>query len=74
MEEEIRHEVPVNYLVDIEPFGTLLCKEAEPNVHRCTGCVGLINAPICHVLECKAEYRKDGKNAIVVPYKETEED
>lgn len=63
------HEVPANYLVNIVPFGTLLCKEAEPNVHRCTGCVGLRNAHICHVLNYKAEYRQDGKNVIVVPYK-----
>jgi hypothetical protein len=40
------HEVPPNYLVEVEPFGTLLRKEAAPNVHRCTGCVGLINAPV----------------------------
>jgi recombinational DNA repair protein RecR len=64
------HEVPPNYLVEVEPFGTLLCKEAAPNVHRCTGCVGLTNAPICHILNCRATARKDGKNVILVPYKE----
>jgi len=64
-----KHDVPTNMIIKTD-IGDILVQEAKPNVHRCTDCVGLKNAPICHFLICRAEERKDGKNVIVIPYKE----
>lgn len=68
MEEENRHDVPQNMLIETY-LGDILVTAAQKDVHRCTGCVGLKNAPICHFLACKAEWRKDNTNVIVIPYK-----
>ena len=67
--ESTMHDVPVNMLIETD-LGNILVQEARTDVHRCTGCVGLTNADICHFLLCRANSRADGKNVIVVPYNE----
>ena len=67
--ESTAHDVPVNVFIETD-LGNILVQEARTDVHRCTGCVGLTNAPICHFLLCRADSRADGKNVIVVPYNE----
>ena len=71
MTNEERHDVPQDMLIETD-LGDILVTAAQENVHRCTGCVGLTNAPICHFLACKAEWRADNTNVIVVPYKDEE--
>ena len=65
------HDVPQKMIIKTD-MGNILVVPARTDTHRCTGCVGLRNAPICHFLACRAETRKDVTNVIVVPYKNNE--
>ena len=67
--ESTMNDVPMNMIIETD-LGDILVQEARTDVHRCTNCVGLKNASICHFLICKANSRADGKNVIVVPYNE----